>query len=260
MRDNAPAPISKDLRGATAVVTGAAQGLGYAVAKAYVQQGMRVVIIDVQREKLDAAAQTINADTKQSGGECGECYALVADLTDAADTQRAIEAAVEHYGVPRVLVHNAAILNLRPLADLSFAEWQLTLNVGVQAAFLLTKHIWQPLTAAGGGSIVYVSSRSGIEGFAEESAYCATKHAMEGLMKSLALEGKARNISVNTVTPGMYMHTPMSERNYDEKAKQQWVDPMVLTPAFVALARQDANGITGQRLSAWELSRQSSDE
>lgn len=73
-------------------------------------------------------------------------------------------------------------------------------------------------------------------------------------MKCMAIEGESRNIAVNTITPGMYMHTPMSEYNYPDELKQKWVDPIRLTPAFVALAAQDGSGISGQRLNAWHMS------
>jgi len=110
------------------------------------------------------------------------------------------------------------------------------------------------MTDAGHGSIVFVSSQSGIKGFEDETAYCTAKHGLEGLMKSLALEGKSRNIAVNTITPGMYMHTPMSEQNYPDDLKQKWVDPLLLTPAFIQLAQQDASGMSGERLDAWKMS------
>jgi 3-hydroxybutyrate dehydrogenase len=154
-----------------------------------------------------------------------------------------------------VLVHNAALLVNRPLLDIALADWTRELSVGVQAAFLLTQAVWAPMTEAGGGSIVYVSSMSGIKGFLDESVYCTAKHGLEGFMKCMALEGQPRNIAVNTITPGMYMRTPMSERNYNDELKQKWVDPLLLTPAFLFLAGQDAAGTTGQRLNAWELSQ-----
>jgi len=238
----------EDLHGACAIVTGAAQGLGYAIAKAYVGEGMRVALMDVQADRLTAVVDELT----QSGGDC---LSIPVDLSDAEATQAAVQQAIDRYSTPRVLVHNAAILNVKPLMDVSLREWQLVTNVGIQAAFLLTQAVWPLMTQAGRGSIVYVSSRSGVEGFAGESAYCTTKHGLEGLMKALALEGKVCNIAVNTITPGMYMHTPMSERNYTDDLKQKWIDPIRLTPAFVHLARQDASGITGQRLSAWELSQ-----
>lgn len=234
----------ESLQGAFAIITGAAQGLGYAIAQAYVAQGMRVALMDVQEDRLHAVAQRLGSDV----------LPLVADLSDAQATQSAAQQALAHYGTPRILVHNAAILINRPLLDIRLEDWQREVNVGIQAAFLLTQAVWPHMIQAGKGSIVYVSSQSGIKGFMDESPYCTAKHGLEGFMKCMAMEGEAYNIAVNTVTPGMYMHTPMSERNYPDELKQKWVDPIQLTPAFVLLAQQDASGITGQRLNAWELS------
>jgi NAD(P)-dependent dehydrogenase (short-subunit alcohol dehydrogenase family) len=237
-----------DLAGKVALVTGAAQGLGYAVAKAYIEQEMRVALIDVKAESLRMVANEFGANA----------YPLTADLSNADSTRHAISSALDELGAPRILVHNAAILVNRPLLDVTLEAWQREVNVGIQAAFLLTQAVWQAMTDAGGGSIVYVSSRSGIEGFMDESPYCTAKHGLEGFMKCMAMEGASRNIAVNTITPGMYMHTPMSEYNYTDELKRKWVDPYLLTPAFITLANQDAAGITGQRLNAWELSGHSS--
>lgn len=233
-----------DLNGQVAVVTGAAQGLGYAIAKAYAQVGMRLALMDVKADALQAVADELDT----------ECLAIAVDLSDGAATEIAIQQALSHFGVPRVLVHNAAILVNRPITEITLADWTREVNVGTQAAFILTKALWQGMTDAGGGSIVYVSSRSGIQGFLDESPYCTAKHGLEGFMKCMAMEGEARNIAVNTITPGMYMHTPMSEYNYPDELKQKWVDPILLTPAFVQLAQTDASGITGNRLNAWEMS------
>ncbi|MGQ9850905.1 MAG: SDR family NAD(P)-dependent oxidoreductase [Aggregatilineaceae bacterium] len=237
----------EDLRGAFAIVTGAAQGLGYAIAKAYTQEGMRLALMDIQAEQLAQVAEELDA-------RGGDALPLPVDLSDAADTERAVAQALAHFGTPRVLVHNAAILINRPFTDLTLADWQREVNVIIQAAFLLTKAVWPLMAAAGRGSLIYVSSMSGIKGFVNESAYCTAKHGLEGFMKCMALEGRPHNIAANTITPGMYMRTPMSERNYPDELKQKWVDPMLLTPAFVFLARQDASGVTGERLNAWELS------
>ena len=238
-----------DLRGAFAIVTGAAQGLGRAISTAYARAGMRVALMDVRQDLLDDAC----AELRRT--ENADCLAIPVDLADADSTTAAARRAIDHYGAPRVLVHNAAILVNRPLLDIPLADWQREVNVGIQAAFLLTQAIWPLMTEQGGGSIVYVSSRSGIEGFMDESPYCTAKHGLEGFMKCMALEGAPRNIAVNTITPGMYMRTPMSETTYPEELRQKWVDPILLTPAFVHLARQTAAGITGQRLNAWELSQ-----
>lgn len=236
-----------DLTGQIAVVTGAAQGLGYAVSKAYAQVGMKVALIDVKADTLQKVSEEINS-------EGGECLVIPADLSDIYETQGATSEVLGEYGVPRVFVHNAAVLNPRPILDVSIREWLLTVNVQTQAAFIFVKAFWQGMTDAGQGSIVFVSSQSGIKGFADEVAYSTGKHGLEGMMKSLAIEGEPRNIAVNTITPGMYMQTPMSEQNYPDELKDKWVDPMLLTPAFVQLAATDASQTTGQRLDAWAIS------
>lgn len=238
-----------ELQGTVGIVTGAAQGLGYAIAKAYSTRGIRLVLMDIKGDELNTVAEKLT----ESGGDC---LPIAVDLSDADGTTRAIEAALAQYGTPRVVVHNAAILVNRPLLDIPLDAWQREVNVGIQAAFLLTKAVWAPMTEAGGGSIIYVSSMSGIKGFVDESPYCTAKHGLEGFMKCMALEGASRNIAVNTITPGMYMQTPMSDQNYTAELKQKWVDPILLTPAFVFLAQQDASGVTGQRLNAWDLSEQ----
>lgn len=237
-----------DLSGQVAVVTGAAQGLGYAIAKAYAQVGMKVALIDVKADTLQKVSDEIKAG--------GECLVIPADLSDVYETQRAASEVLGELGVPRVFVHNAAVLNPRPILDVSIREWLLTVNVQIQAAFIFVRAFWQGMTDAGIGSIVFVSSQSGIKGFADEVPYCTGKHGLEGMMKSLALEGESRNIAVNTITPGMYMETPMSDQNYPDDLKQMWVNPMLLTPAFIQLAGMDANQLTGERLNAWELSQE----
>lgn len=236
------------LAGKLAIVTGAAQGLGRAIARAYVEAGMRVAMLDLRGELLEGLAQEL--------GPAAQPFCV--DLCEAEATRAAIAQALQRMGAPRVLVHNAALLNPCPLPQLSLEHWRRELNVGIQAAFLLTQAVWPEMRAAGGGSLVYLSSRSGVEGFAEESAYCSAKHALEGFMKCVALEGREHNIAANTITPGMAMRTPMSERNYTAEYKRIWVAPARLTPAFLTLARQDARGISGQRLDAWALSGQGS--
>lgn len=237
------------LNGTFAILTGAAQGLGLAIARAYAAQGMKLALIDVQADKLNALADELRA-----GGT--DCLPIPVDLANADATQAAVDQALAAYGKPRVLVHNAALLKERSMLEVTFPQWQTEVNIILQAAFLLAKAVWQPMIAADSGSIVFVSSGSGIKGFVKEVAYCPAKHGQEGLMKVLAMEGQPFNIAVNTITPGAPINTPMSAENYTEELKQKWVDPALLAPAFVYLAGIDAHDVTGERLNAWELSQQ----
>ncbi|MBK8033167.1 MAG: SDR family oxidoreductase [Chloroflexi bacterium] len=237
------------LNGTFAILTGAAQGLGLAIARAYAAQGMKLALMDVQADKLNALADELRA-----GGT--DCLPIPVDLANADATQAAVDQALAAYGKPRVLVHNAALLKERSMLEVTFPQWQTEVNIILQAAFLLAKAVWQPMIAADSGSIVFVSSGSGIKGFVKEVAYCPAKHGQEGLMKVLAMEGQPFNIAVNTITPGAPINTPMSAENYSEELKQKWVDPALLAPAFVYLAGIDAHDVTGERLNAWELSQQ----
>lgn len=241
--------MSESVEGKVAVLTGAALGLGYEIAHAYARAGLKIALMDVLADKLHALAGDLRA-------QGADVLPIVVDLGDAASTQKAIDQALAHYGTPRVLVHNAALLVERSMLDITYAQWRMETDIILQAAFILSKAVWKPMIDAGGGSIVYLSSGSGIKGFVKEAAYCPGKHGQEGLMKVLSMEGEPFNIAVNTVTPGAPINTPMSASHYPEELRQKWVDPALLTPAFVHLAGIDAHDVTGQRLNAWEISRE----
>lgn len=232
------------LGGQRIVLTGAAQGLGRAVAVALAAAGARLLLMDRDADGLASLAATL----------AGEHQTVAVDLSDGGATASALGKSRLDTDPATTLIHNAAVLTPKPFAAMDLDDWQRTVDVGLLAAFLLTRAVWPGMAAARGGAIVYVSSRSGIEGFVDESAYCAAKHGLEGLMKSLAMEGAPLGIAVNTITPGMFMKTPMSERNYDAALKAKWVDPAELAPAFVALAARQVER-SGERLDAWQLSR-----
>ena len=234
---------TEDLRGQTAVITGAAQGLGKAIAKAYARKGMNLALLDIRGELLAQVCDEL-------AGLGAETLALPCDLSQAEQTQAAIDAALQRFGAPRVLVHNAALLITRSMQQITLEQWQREINIILQAAFILSKACWQPMIDAGAGSIVYLSSGSGYRGFVEEVAYNPGKHGIEGLTKCLALEGAELNIAVNAATPGAPINTPMSDSNYTEEQKQRWVDPALLAPAFVFLAGQTGSGLTGHRVAA----------
>lgn len=229
------------LEGQSVVVTGAAQGLGAAIARHLHAGGARLILMDCDRLGLAEIAE-----------RCPGAVTTVVDLADAADTARAIARTIT--GPVDTLIHNAAILKMEPVDEVPLDRFQATLGVGIQAAFQLTQAVW-PAMKSRGGTLVFVSSRSGVEGFANETAYCAAKHALEGFSKSLALEGAAHGIVSVTITPGMYMYTPMSETTYSEELREKWVDPIRLAPAFAFLATRPVH-LSGQRLDAWALSQE----
>jgi NAD(P)-dependent dehydrogenase (short-subunit alcohol dehydrogenase family) len=233
----------ESLRGQGAIVTGAAMGLGKAIATAYVRAGMRVALLDRADAELQKVADALRA-------EGGRVFSYAVDLQEADATTRTAQDAIAALGSLRVLVSNAGILRTKSFETTTLDDWDAHLDINLRPAFILSKVVYPYFKAHGGGIILFVSSASGIKGFLNETAYCASKHGLEGFMKCLAMEGEPHNIRVNTVTPGHGMHTPLSEANYTEEEKKNWIDPMLLTPAFVELA---ATTITGQRLNAWEI-------
>lgn len=224
------------------LITGAGQGLGGAIARVFAGQGANLVLMDVNADGLAAV-------NDQIGGQ-GQC--ITVDLTDASATEAAI---AELDGPIDTVIHNAAILRPEPIDAVSLGTFQATMNVGIQAAFQLSKAVW-PHMKQNGGALIFVSSQSGIKGFVDESAYCAAKHALEGFSKCLAMEGADHGILSCTITPGMFMHTPMSERVYTPDLKKKWVEPDRLAPAFAHIAITRDMALSGERLNAWDLSQE----
>ncbi len=228
------------LSGQRVLITGAAAGLGAALARAFADRGASLVLMDRDEGALAAL-----------GAETG-AYCLPVDLADATATEAAIADMLA--ASPRIdtLIHNAAILVPQPLADLDLPMFRATLDVGITAGYLLARAVL-PSMRDHGGAIIFVSSQSGIKGFADETAYCAAKHALEGFMKSLALE-EPGFVSC-TITPGHAMRTPMSEANYPDDLKAKWIDPARLAPAFLHIAETRDPTLSGARLNAWEIAQ-----
>ncbi|MEO1679280.1 MAG: SDR family oxidoreductase [Pseudomonadota bacterium] len=219
-------------------ITGAAMGLGAAIARVFAEAGATLVLMDRDADTLARIAEEI-------GGK-----PLAVDLSDAEATASAIAHMPD--GID-TLIHNAGILRTQPIEDVTLADFRATLDVGIQAAHQLTQAVWPGMKTRGGGALIFVSSQSGIKGFVNETAYCAAKHALEGFSKCLAMEGAPHGILSCTITPGKPMNTPMSEANYTPDLKAQWVDPARLAPAFARIATTRDPLLSGQRLNAWQM-------
>ncbi len=224
------------------VITGAGHGLGAAIALVFADQGADLVLMDVNEDGLNSVNDRLG----------GTATTITVDLADAEATDRAIAAVP---GPVDTLIHNAAILRPEPPEAVSLATFRSTIDVGIQAAFQLSQALWSDMKSSG-GALIFVSSQSGIKGFADETAYCAAKHALEGFSKCLAIEGEAHRILSCTITPGKAMHTPMSEQNYPPELKAQWIEPSLLAPAFAHIATTRDMALSGQRLNAWGLSQE----
>ncbi len=247
--------MNENLAGAEAVVTGAGRGLGRAIAIGLAREGARVWMCARTIEELERTASLI-----QDAG--GTAKVIRVDLSDPDACQELVSTVIDEARSLHVLVNNAAVLKRTPVEDLPLRDWAQTLAVNLTAPFLLTRD-FLPYMKKEGGSVINVSSRSGVLPFAEEAAYCSSKFGLEGFTKCLALELAGTGISVNTVTPGLRIKpTSVTEVQISEmpdEEKKEWSDPEEIVPGFVFLAklRGDAGGL---RFDALRLSNALRDE
>ena len=188
------------LDGKRALVTGAGRGLGLAAAAALAEQGAHVVLAARSAAELDEAVEAI----RHIGGAA---EALVLDVSDKA----AVDAAIAAAPVLDILVNNAGTNRPGPFADVSEADFDAIFGLNVRAAFFVAQAVTRRLLAEGRpGSIIHVSSQMGHVGAANRTVYCASKHALEGLAKAMAVELGSSGIRVNTVCP-TFIETPLTE-------------------------------------------------
>ncbi len=186
-----------------ALVSGAAQGQGEAEARRFVAEGARVVIGDIARDR--------GAEVAASLGESARFVDL--DVTEPDDWAAAVAVAEEAFGGLDVLVNNAGVLIFGPLQTLTADQMRTSLEVNLMGAFHGMQAVYAPMKAAGGGSIVNISSFGGLTGLPMLGAYVASKFAVRGLTRTAAIDFGRANIRVNSVHPGG-VDTPMT-RNPD---------------------------------------------
>jgi 3alpha(or 20beta)-hydroxysteroid dehydrogenase len=181
------------LDGKVALITGGARGMGKSHARLFVQEGAKVVIGDVLDDKGQFVADKMGADV---------CRYVHHDVTSAADWANAVATAVDAFEKLDVLVNNAGILRHSTIAEMTEEQFRRILDVNVVGTWLGIKSVIEPMTAAGGGSIVNVSSVEGMTGASGMSAYSASKFAVRGMTKTAAQELGHKGIRVNSVHPG----------------------------------------------------------
>ena len=256
MKDAAP------LSGQHVLVTGAAQGIGLAIAAAFLDAGASVTIVGRNAERLAGAAAELRAGHAQAKLSEG-----VADLTDADQIAGAFAAAVAAQGPITVLVNNAGASGAVPFAKMDEAHFSAMMDANVRSTFLCSKAVIGDMLAAGTGRIINIASTAGLKGYAYVASYCAAKHAVVGLTRALAIELARKGVTVNAICPG-FVETPMtveSVRNIIEKTgrteeqaradlaamnpQKRLVQPDEIAAMAVQLALPAAGGINGQTIA-----------
>jgi 3-hydroxybutyrate dehydrogenase len=199
------------LNGKVAIVTGAASGIGRAIAERYAAEGAKIAIADLN---LDAANATA-AEIKAAGGVA---MGVAMDVTDESAVAAGVAAVVAAYGAVDILVSNAGIQIVHPLEEFSYAEWKKMMAIHVDGAFLTTRACLPHMYKAGRGSVIYMGSVHSKEASLLKAPYVAAKHALIGLAKVIAKEGAAHGVRANVICPG-FVRTPLVEKQIPEQAK-----------------------------------------
>ena len=241
---------TEPLDGTDVLVTGAGRGLGSGIAAALAAAGARVWLTSEVADELEWTAGGIRAD----GGRAEVC---VADLAGKEGRGRVVRWMGDGADNFRAIVNNAGVLERQPVEALDREHWDRTLRVNLEAPVFLTRDLL-PMLQRRGGSIVNISSRAGTQGFPRQTAYCASKFGIEAFTRCLALELAGSPVSVNAVTPGIFLKpTSLTRRQAeaaDKTTRARWQNPATLGPAFVFLAGLRGE-VTGCRFDARVLTQ-----
>ncbi|MFC7394704.1 3-hydroxybutyrate dehydrogenase [Scopulibacillus cellulosilyticus] len=244
-----------------AVVTGAASGIGLEIAKAFAEEGAKVILSDLDGEKAEQAAK----DLREKGFEAN---AIACDVTDEQQIEKTIAYTTEQYGSLDILVNNAGIQHVENIENFPTDKFEFMVKLMLTAPFMATKKAFPIMKKQKHGRIINMASINGLVGFAGKAAYCSAKHGVIGLTKVAALEGAAHGITVNAMCPG-YVDTPLVQNQLKDVANTRNVpteqvfeevfNPLIpqhrlldvkeIADYVVFLASDKGKGVTGQAVA-----------
>jgi len=232
------------------LVTGAARGIGRATAEQFAAEGARLTVNDVAAEPLAA----LERELAEAGADV---CAVVADVADEAQVEGLVDAAVARFGGLDVAVANAGIIPLQTIDEATLEDWEQVMSIDARGMFLTCKHAIRAMRTGGGGSIVCLSSISGLAGQSGQATYGPAKFVATGLTKHLAVEWAGRGIRVNAVAPGTILtdrvreleHEPGGPEYLEAISAQHPIgrlgEPAEVARAILFLASDDASFVTG---------------
>ncbi|MBM7647065.1 3-hydroxybutyrate dehydrogenase [Scopulibacillus daqui] len=246
------------LKQQTALVTGAASGIGLEIAKAFAKEGAKVVLSDLNGEKAEQAAK----DLRDQGLKV---KAVTCDVTDEQQIEEAIAHTTEQFGSLDILVNNAGIQHVENIENFPTDKFEFMIKLMLTAPFMAIKKVFPIMKKQKHGRIINMASINGLVGFAGKAAYCSAKHGLIGLTKVSALEGASHGITVNAMCPG-YVDTPLVQNQLEDVAntrnvpveqvfeevfnplipQQRLLDVKEIADYVVFLASDKGKGVTGQ--------------
>ena len=182
-----------DIRGKQVLITGAARGIGYAFARAFVDEGASVMIADRDIERAETAAQSL--------GEC--CAAVLMDVSDQSSIEQAVQTTIDRFGRIDVLINNAAIFTAAPIVEIERADFERCFSINVAGKLFTLQAVAKHMIERGGGKIINMASQAGRRGESLVGVYCASKAAVISLTQSAGLNLIPHGINVNAIAPGV---------------------------------------------------------
>lgn len=237
------------LKDRIAIVTGGAQGIGYAIVDILAQRGANILIADVSIDKAEATAKEISVKTGQ------KVIAKSVNVTESAGVKAMVDATMEQFGKVDILVNNAGITRDNLIMRMSEEDWDAVLDINLKGTFNCSQAVIRPMMKQRYGRIINISSVSGVVGQAGQANYSSSKAGLLGLTKALAKEVGSRNITVNAVAPGfietrLTLNLPQEIRDMSVKMTPlgRFGTPEDIANAVAFLASDEASFITGATL------------
>ncbi len=211
-----PTTPSFDLTGKRALVSGGSSGIGLACAAAMAQAGADVFVASRNLNKVNEVVEAINADA-------GNAFGLALDVSDVDAT----ETVVSIEGPFDILINSAGLARHSPAVETEYEDFDAVMNLNLRGAYFLTRCVARGLIKAGkSGSLINISSQMGSVGGIDRAVYCASKHAVEGFTKAMAIEWGPQQIRVNTICP-TFIRTPLTEPTFSNPERVRWIEEKI---------------------------------